>query len=70
VAGSDGLSRFEELSCRQAARTAIVYAFNLIEDEGKGLRDRPFLEREAALARLLRDTEAGMLLNEHMSKTG
>jgi bifunctional non-homologous end joining protein LigD len=31
VLGPDGLSRFEELSRREAARTAILYAFDLIE---------------------------------------
>jgi bifunctional non-homologous end joining protein LigD len=30
VLGPDGLSRFEELSRREAARTAILYAFDLI----------------------------------------
>jgi hypothetical protein len=59
VIGPDGLSRFEELSRREAARTAILYAFDLIEHDGEDLRDRPFLERKAALGRLLRDTEAG-----------
>jgi hypothetical protein len=29
VLGPDGLSRFEELSGREAARTAILYAFDL-----------------------------------------
>jgi ATP-dependent DNA ligase len=31
VPGPDGLSRFDELSRREAARTAILYAFDLIE---------------------------------------
>jgi hypothetical protein len=31
VLGPGGLSRFEELSRREAARTAILYAFDLIE---------------------------------------
>ena len=53
VLGSNGLSRFEELSRREAARTAILYAFDLIEHAGEDLRARPFLERKAALARLL-----------------
>jgi ATP-dependent DNA ligase len=65
VVGPDGLSRFEELSRRQAARTAILYAFDLIEHDGQDLRDLPFLDRKAALARLLRDTEAGILLDAH-----
>jgi bifunctional non-homologous end joining protein LigD len=70
VLGPDGLSRFEELSRRAAARTAILYAFDLIELDGKDLRDRPFLDRKAALAQLLRKTEAGILLNEHIAEDG
>jgi hypothetical protein len=42
VLGVDGLSRFEELRCREAARTAILYAFDLIEHDGEDLRDRRF----------------------------
>jgi ATP dependent DNA ligase domain len=51
VLGPDGLSRFEELSRREAARTAILYAFDIIEHEGEDLRHLPFLDRKAALAR-------------------
>jgi bifunctional non-homologous end joining protein LigD len=70
VLGPDGLSRFEELSRREAARTAILYAFDLIEHDGEDLRALPFLERKAALARLLRDTKPGILLNEHIAEDG
>jgi bifunctional non-homologous end joining protein LigD len=70
VLGPDGLSQFEELSRREAARIAILYAFDLIERDGEGLRDPPFLERKAALARLLRNTKAGILLNEHIAEDG
>jgi bifunctional non-homologous end joining protein LigD len=70
VVGPDGLSWFEELSRREAARTAVLYAFDLIEHDGEDLRNRPFLDRKAALAWLLRDTEAGILLNEHIAEDG
>jgi bifunctional non-homologous end joining protein LigD len=70
VPGPDGLSRFDELSRREGARTAILYAFDLIEDDGEDLRALPFLDRKAALARLLRDTEAGILPNEHIAEDG
>jgi bifunctional non-homologous end joining protein LigD len=70
VLGPDGLSQFEELSRREAARTAILYAFDLIERDGEDLRNHPFLERKAALARLLLDTEGGTLLNEHIAEDG
>jgi bifunctional non-homologous end joining protein LigD len=70
VLGPDGLSRFEELSRREAARAAILYAFDLIEHDGEDLRNLPFLDRKAALAQLLRDTKAGILLNEHIVEDG
>jgi ATP dependent DNA ligase domain len=61
VLGPDGLSRFEELRSREAARAAIHYAFDLIEHDGEDMRNRPFLDRKNALARLLRNTEGGIL---------
>jgi bifunctional non-homologous end joining protein LigD len=70
VLGPDGLSRFEELSRREAADTAILYAFDLIEHDGEDMRDRPFLDRKAALARPLRNIEAGILFNEHIVEDG
>jgi bifunctional non-homologous end joining protein LigD len=39
VLGPDGLSRFEGLSRREAADTGILYAFDLIERDGKDLRN-------------------------------
>jgi ATP-dependent DNA ligase len=46
------------------------YAFDIIEHDGEDLRDLPFLDREAPLARLQRDTEAGILLNEYIPDDG
>jgi bifunctional non-homologous end joining protein LigD len=34
------------------------------------LRAHPFLDRKAVLAQLLRDTEIGILLNEHIAEDG
>jgi ATP-dependent DNA ligase len=68
VVGPDGLSRFEELSRREAARTAILYAFDLIELGGEDMRNRPFLDHKAA--QLLRHTQAGILFNEHIVQDG
>jgi len=53
-----------------AAHKAILYAFDLIEHDGEDMRDLPFLDRKAALARLLRDIEAGILLNQHVAEDG
>jgi ATP-dependent DNA ligase len=62
------LSLFDELRRREAARTAMIYAFDLIEHDGEDLRGRPFLDRKAALARM--HTKAGILLNEHVAEDG
>jgi bifunctional non-homologous end joining protein LigD len=70
VLGPDGLSRFEELSRREATDTAILYAFDLIEHDGEDLRNRPFLDRKAVLARLLQNTGTGILFNEHIAEDG
>jgi hypothetical protein len=51
---------FDELRRPAAAQTGLPYAFDLIEHDGEDLHDRPFLDRKAELARLLRDTKAGM----------
>jgi ATP-dependent DNA ligase len=47
------------LSRREAVRTAILCAFDLIEHDGRDLSDRSFLERKVALARLLHNAKAG-----------
>jgi bifunctional non-homologous end joining protein LigD len=70
VLGHDGLSLFDELRRREAADTAILYAFDLIEHDGEDMRNRPFLDHKVALARLLPNTKAGILLNEHIAEDG
>jgi bifunctional non-homologous end joining protein LigD len=70
VLGPDGLSRFDELRRREAAHSAMLYAFDLLEHDGRDLRDLPFLDRKAALARLLRGIKAGVLINEHVAEDG
>jgi bifunctional non-homologous end joining protein LigD len=70
VIGPDGLSRFEELRRREGARTAMLYAFDLIEQDGADLRERAFLERKAALAQLPQGSMSGILLNEHIAAEG
>jgi bifunctional non-homologous end joining protein LigD len=70
VLGPDGLSRFDELRRRDAAYSAVLYAFDLIEHDGQDLRDHPFLDRKAALARMLRGTDTHILFNEHVAGDG
>jgi len=47
VLAPDGLSRFDELRRWEAVRTAVLYAFDLIEQDGQDLRNLPFLGRKA-----------------------
>jgi bifunctional non-homologous end joining protein LigD len=70
VLGPDGLSRFDDLRTSVGARAAILYAFDLIEYDGTDLRPRPLLERKAALAKLLRGVNAGIVFNEHLAEEG
>jgi ATP-dependent DNA ligase len=42
----------------------------MCNDAREDLRNLPFLDRKAALVRLLRETEAGILLNEHIAEDG
>ncbi len=70
VLGPDGLSRFDELRRREAAHSAMLYAFDLIEHDGEDLRDHPFLDRKAGLARMLRGTDTRILFNEHVAGDG
>jgi ATP dependent DNA ligase domain len=46
VLGPDGLSRFDELRRREAAHSAMLYAFDLIEHDGRDLCDLRFLDRK------------------------
>jgi bifunctional non-homologous end joining protein LigD len=43
---------------------------DLIEHDGDDLRGLPFLDRKAALARVLRGTDTHILFNEHVARDG
>ncbi len=70
ICGPDGLSRFDELRRRESATAAFLYAFDLLDLEGEDLRGVAMIERKAGLARLLRRSKAGILLNEHIAADG
>jgi hypothetical protein len=65
VLGPDGWSRFEELRSREATHPRSSMPSTSSSMTAR-ICDRPFLDRKNALARLLRNTEAGILLNEHI----
>jgi bifunctional non-homologous end joining protein LigD len=69
-AGPDGLTRFDDLRRRANARAAFLYAFDLLENDGEDLRNWPLLDRKVALAKLLQESDAGIVLNEHLAMEG
>jgi bifunctional non-homologous end joining protein LigD len=70
VIGPDGLSQFDQLRRNAGSRTAMLYAFDLIELDGKDLRALSLLARKTLLAGLLRGSTAGILLNEQIAADG
>ena len=62
------MRRLDRISCE--AMPALGEGIDLIEHDSDDMRNRPFLGRKAALARLLRDSEAGILFNQHIAEDG
>jgi ATP-dependent DNA ligase len=62
----DGLPAFDRLRYRHADGSVFLFAFDLLELDGRDLRREPFEVRKATLASLLRRAGAGVRLNEHL----
>src|SRR5262245_49400004 len=65
--GDDGLPAFERVRYRRADGTVFLFAFDLLELDGRDLRREPLEVRKATLASLLRRAGAGVQLNEHLA---
>jgi bifunctional non-homologous end joining protein LigD len=61
---------FERLRRRCEDRHVSLYAFDLIELDGRDLRDKPLEQRKAALAKLLRKAAPGLMRTEHLAHPG
>src|SRR3546814_7802311 len=48
----------------------VLYLFDLLYLDGRDLRPSPLVERKAALAALLRDTERPLRYSEHFEEDG
>jgi bifunctional non-homologous end joining protein LigD len=57
---------FDTLRRRRNDRTVFLYAFDLIELDGRDLRRERIEDRKAALVKLLRKTDYGIFLSEHV----
>jgi bifunctional non-homologous end joining protein LigD len=62
----DGFPDFNTLRHRKNDRTVFLYAFELIEPDGRDLRRETIEPRKAALMKLLRKADYGIFLNEHV----
>jgi ATP-dependent DNA ligase len=56
----------DRLRYRRADGAVFLFAFDLLELDGRDLRREPLEVRKATLASVLRKTGSGMQLNEHL----
>ena len=66
----DGITDFEALHSRPSDHHAIACGFDLLMFNGDDLRRRPFVERKAALAKLLLRSRGGIQYVEHAEGHG
>jgi len=71
ICGEDGIPVFDRLRYgRQVRGKALLYAFDLLEFDGKDLRREPLEARKGALSKvLLGKARAGIQFNEHWAPT-
>jgi bifunctional non-homologous end joining protein LigD len=72
VCGQDGVWDFDQLRAavgRKGSREAFLYAFDLLEIDGRDLRRDAWETRRATLASLLRKPNQGIRLSEHIAGT-
>jgi bifunctional non-homologous end joining protein LigD len=68
--GDDGLPAFDRLRYRRQDGAVFLYAFDLLELNGKDLRREPLEVRKGQLARLLANAPRGLHYNEHIADLG
>ncbi len=61
-----GVAAFHELRRRRNEPEAFLYAFDLLELDGADMRREPIEVRKATLASILRKSQQGVRLNEHL----
>jgi len=69
ICDGEGISNFDKLRAAMASkgsRNAFLYAFDLLEFNGRDMRDLPWEARRKALIALLRRGELGIRLSEHV----
>jgi bifunctional non-homologous end joining protein LigD len=67
---SDGVSDFDALHDHRRDSEVQLLAFDMLELDGEDLRPEPLERRKAGLAKLLRRSDAGIQLTEHLEAPG
>src|SRR5262245_1985714 len=62
----DGMPSFDRLRYRRADGAVFLFAFDLIELDGRDLRHEPLEVRKATLASVLRKAKPGLQFNDHL----
>ena len=70
VCDENGVAVFERLRRKPEGRHVFLYAFDLLELNGKDLRREPIEVRKATLASVLRGCPAGLQFNQHLAHPG
>jgi bifunctional non-homologous end joining protein LigD len=65
-----GLAVFDKLRRQREGERVFLYAFDLLELNGKDLRREPFEVRKATLASVPRKGRPGLRINEHLDYAG
>jgi bifunctional non-homologous end joining protein LigD len=71
ICGEDGIPIFDRLRYGRAIKIeAVLFAFDLLELDGRDLRREAIELRKAALAKLLRKAPVRLQLSEHIEEPG
>jgi bifunctional non-homologous end joining protein LigD len=71
VCCNDGrMAVFEKMRRQRKGDPVFLYAFDLLELNGKDMRREPFEVRKATLASVLRQCRPGLRINEHLDYAG
>jgi bifunctional non-homologous end joining protein LigD len=66
----DGLAVFAKMRRRREDTRVFLYAFDLLELDGKDMRRDPYEVRKATLGSVLRQGRPGLRINEHLEYPG
>jgi bifunctional non-homologous end joining protein LigD len=70
VCGPDGIAVFDALHRHGTVSEAMLYAFDILELDGKDLGALPLVDRKRRLARLLGKRRLGIVLSDHTDEDG